>query len=257
MNVAYIRKTVLLAAWLLSPPHSAQRQVRYPRKAKQGVLFVSPVWGRDISMHCLMWLYQQPFAVQTRAVSLVPLALHLVTSVGYFCHICMLQYDTKLLRTLFSEFCSAAAMPFWHTLREYRTCPKQRLILATSSLTDQRSAGHNYHFLPHLAKSWWHILVGMSGFSSATLSNFFSSWTEYCLFSPTFSDLSLIACLLDPSCIILIDSLLSYNGKSLTWWIKMLGLLCIWNKFSRKGKNLQFLSIQLRVRKVKICKEKE
>lgn len=134
MNVAYIRKTALLAVWLVSPPPSAQRQMCYPRKAKQGFLFVRPVWGRDVSMHCLMRLYQQLFAVQTCAVSLFPLALHLVTSVGYFCHIYMLQYYTKLLRTFFSEFYSVAAMPLWHILWEYITCPEQRLMLAKSSL---------------------------------------------------------------------------------------------------------------------------
>lgn len=59
VNVAYIRKTALLAAWLLSPPPSAQRQMCYPRKAKQEFLFVRPVCGRDVSVHCLMCLYQQ------------------------------------------------------------------------------------------------------------------------------------------------------------------------------------------------------
>lgn len=145
-------------------------------------------------MRCLMWLHQWLCSTDMSWES-----VSTGFEFGYFRGLLLpylVQYFTKLLRTLFSEFCSVAEMPLWHILREYMWPAQTKDV-------------------------WWHILVWMSGLSSAIYSNF----------NP-----SLIACLPDPTCIIL-----SWNGKSLTWWIKMLRLLCIWNKFSRKGKNLQFL----------------
>lgn len=159
-----------------------------------------------------MWLHQRLCSTDTSRE-----AASTGFEFGCFCGLLLpylVQCYTKLLRTLFSEFYPVAEMPLWHILREY--------ILPVQT-----------------RDAWWHILVQMSGLSSATYSNF---------------NLSLTACLPDLTCIIL-----SCNGKLWTWWIKMLSLFCIWIKFSRKGKNLQFLvSNEYKewiARNVKICYE--